>query len=54
MGFSVDTKSKAGISVAEGDESQLKDSVDSRQAALNLGAFSAFVCWDLFLTLTNN
>ena len=54
MGFSVDTKSKAGISVAEGDESQLKDSVDSRQAAMNLGASSGFVRWDLFVTLTNN
>ena len=43
MGFSVDTKSKAGISVTKRDESQLKDSVDSRQAALNLGASSAFV-----------
>ena len=54
MGFSVDTKTKAGISVAEGDESQLKESVDSTQAALNLGASTAFVSWDLFLTLTNN
>ena len=54
MGFSVDTKSKAGISVNEGDESQLKDSVDSRQAALNLGASSAFISWDLFMTMTNN
>ena len=45
---------QTGISVAEGDESQLKDSVDSRQAALNLGASSAFVSWDLFVTLTNN
>lgn len=54
QGFSVSTTSSEGIGLASGDESNLQESVDSSQAAINLAAASQIIQFDLFLTLTCN
>ena len=53
-GFKVDVVSPHGISVREKDDSDLSESVDSHQAALDLAAAMPYVTFDLFLTFTCN
>ncbi|KAL7539846.1 hypothetical protein ACHAXR_009663, partial [Thalassiosira sp. AJA248-18] len=53
-GFVVDVKSKNGITARGKDETTLKESVDSHQAALDLAATQPFVSFDWFLTFTCN
>ena len=43
MGFCVNTKSKIGLSIVEGDNSGLHESKDSRQMTMNLAATSSKV-----------
>ena len=52
MGFRVNTKSKVGLQIGEGDESGLHESVDSRQMTMNLAATTGYMIWDYFFTLT--
>ena len=54
MGFRVNTKSKVGLQIGEGDESGLHESVDSRQMTMNLAATTGYMIWDYFFTLTGN
>ena len=53
-GFRVSTTTKSGLELADGDDSQLHESLDSRQGAMNLAAASQFVDFDAFVTLTCN
>ena len=54
MGFRVETKSKVGLGLADGDESRLNESKDSRQMTMNLSASSQWDEWDYFYTMTGN
>ena len=54
MGFRVETKSKVGLGLADGDESGLNESKDSRQMTMNLAASSQWDEWDYFWTMTGN
>lgn len=54
QGFRVSTTSTEGLGLGTGDESNLQESVDSSQAAINLAAASQIIQFDLFLTLTCN
>ena len=54
QGFKVCTNSKSGLSIGNNDESNLRESLDSRQGALNLASavhngahFDLFVTWTL-------
>jgi len=53
-GFRVSTTTRSGLELADGDDSQLHESLDSRQGAMNLAAASQFVDFDAFVTLTCN
>jgi len=54
MGFRVEKKSKVGLGLADGDESGLNESKDSRQMTMNLAASSQWDEWDYFWTMTGN
>ena len=53
-GFIVDVKSADGLASLSSGMSDLTESVDSHQAALDLGATAAFLEFDWFLTFTCN
>ena len=53
-GFRVCNSSSSGLKVGEGDDSQLTESLDSNQGAMNLAAVSVEHGLDLFLTYTCN
>ena len=52
QGFRVSTSTKSGLELRKGDDSQLHESLDSRQGAMNLAAASQEVPFDLFVTFT--
>ncbi len=54
QGFRVSTSSSEGLELGRGKESNLQESVDSSQAAIDLAAASQILRFDLFLTLTCN
>lgn len=53
-GFRVDSSSSSGLKVGERDQSDLKESMESAQGMLNLGAAAHKHGFDLFITATCN
>ena len=53
-GFKVDNTSQYGLSVQDKKQTDLTESVDSHQAALDLAGSQPYVSFDLFLTFTCN
>lgn len=53
-GFTVDNNTKSGLKIGDGDESNLKESLESTQAVMNLAAAAVRHPFDLFLTFTCN